>query len=277
MPLIGKCSNFGGCLLASCKQEIVIADGAPFVCPECTFPLLRAGRKPLAIQAFIVGGLVILTVMAVGAVYIRARSLKEALPSSQIGTSFEQAEVAASHEQYLPSRHLPNSISLGSVQSLLSGLNLQNGETQLVKADVLRRLDSLPDPAAADQSKLLALIAGARQMGRIATIPFPPGHVALSPVDVDQLRAIVQSSPLHPLLKDANPMLLVLGFANINGDQQASLHLSTERATSVLNTLRDRCGLTNAMYAVGMGASNLFGSEKDAARDRLVEIWALLP
>jgi hypothetical protein len=109
MACTGKCSNFSGCLLALRREIITIPDDAPFICPECKFPLIKAaadGRKPIFFPAIILGGLTLLVVMSSIAISYQVMHLKQAVPAGQIGTSFEQAEVAASHGEFLPSRHM---------------------------------------------------------------------------------------------------------------------------------------------------------------------------
>ncbi|MGA3171468.1 MAG: hypothetical protein ABSE62_10685 [Chthoniobacteraceae bacterium] len=300
----GKCLNYAGCLLAYRNESITIPDDAPFVCPECKRLLIERPdpgvNKPIAIQAIILGGISLLVIMGAGAVYIRARSLKRQQPAGQIGTSFEQAAVAAEHGEYMPSRHMavadtpapaasaaplampgaaeeaaPASPPPDAVQAQTP--NLQDAQNQRVKDEVLRRIDLMPNISAEDKDKLYMSVERARQMGRILTIPFPSGHVAVSPDDVDQLKAALESAELQPFIKDPTCVLVVLGFADLKGDEQANLRISLQRAQSVLNALQDRCGVLNVMHAVGMGGSTLFGNARDADRNRVVEVWAVLP
>ena len=70
-------------------------------CPNCA-----SGRKPMAIPILILGGISLLVIMGSGAVYIQVRHFREQRPSGQIGTSFEQAEVAVTHGELMPSRHM---------------------------------------------------------------------------------------------------------------------------------------------------------------------------
>jgi hypothetical protein len=110
MARTGKCPNQAGCLLASRNEIISVPDHAPFVCPECKLPLFEAsaasGRKPMAIQRIILGGISLLVIMGSGAVYFQVRHLRERQAAGQIGTSFEQARVAAEHGEFMPSRHM---------------------------------------------------------------------------------------------------------------------------------------------------------------------------
>ena len=110
MPRTGKCTNYSDCLLAYRLESVTLPDDTPFNCPECKQPLIEGGlapgRKPIAIPAIILGGLSLLVLMASGAVYYQARKLGEQQPAGQIGSSFEQAEVAAAHGEFMPSRHM---------------------------------------------------------------------------------------------------------------------------------------------------------------------------
>lgn len=109
MAHTGKCSNFSGCLLALHGEMLTLPDGAPFVCPECKFPLIEAaanGRKPIFFPAIILGGLSLLVIMSSIAICFQVNHLRQPVPAGQIGTSFEQAEIAASHGEFLPSRHM---------------------------------------------------------------------------------------------------------------------------------------------------------------------------
>jgi len=303
----GKCPNYAGCLLAYRNEAITVADDAPFVCPECKHPLVDANaspRKPIAIPMIILGGISLLVIMGAGAVYIQVRHFREKQAAGQIGTSFEQAQVAAEHGEFLPSRHMASANSTpdtsgtlpagaaymdsaapsasappaeASVQSQAPNLDLRDTQNRQVKDDVLKRIDLMPTISSDNKDKLYMSVDHARQMGRILTIPFPSGHVAVSPANVDQLRAAVASAQLAPLTQDPTCVFVILGFADMKGNEKANLHISTERAQSVLAALRDHCGVLNVMHAVGMGGSNLFGNEKDAERNRVVEVWAVLP
>jgi hypothetical protein len=111
MPLTGRCPNRANCLLAFRNELLTIPDGEPFLCPECKQALIAApaiggqGARR-AIPIFILGGIIGLVIMGSGAVYIQVRNLKKAVPAGQIGTSFEQAQIAAEHGEFLPSRHM---------------------------------------------------------------------------------------------------------------------------------------------------------------------------
>jgi hypothetical protein len=107
MPQTGKCPNYAGCLLALRNEKLTLPDGADFICPECRQPLVPApAGRPIAIPVFILGGICMLVIMAAVAVYIEVLHMKDVQPAGQIGTSFEQAQIAAEHGEFLPSRHM---------------------------------------------------------------------------------------------------------------------------------------------------------------------------
>ena len=298
MPRTGKCPNYAGCLLAYRNETITVPDGAPYVCPECQQPLTgsgASGKKPVMIPMLILGGISLLVIMGSVAVYIRVLHYKEKPAPGQIGTSFEQAAVAAQNGDIFSTRHggeapadspapaatagLPDSSPADAavVPTQTPNLSLQDKQNQAVKNEVTQRIDLMPTITSEDKDKLYMSVQRARQMGKILTIPFPSGHATLSSGDIDQLKAALASQQLQPLLKDPTCVLVVLGFADIKGDEKTNLHISAQRATSVLNTLRDKCAVLNVLHSVGMGGSTLFGNEKDAERNRVVEVWAVLP
>jgi hypothetical protein len=110
MPRLGKCPNFSGCLLAYRNETISIGDDAPFLCPECKKHLMDASAtppRPMAIQRIILGGISLLVIMGAGAVYYQVLHLKQNSGNkNQIGSSFEQAQVAVEHGELMPSRHM---------------------------------------------------------------------------------------------------------------------------------------------------------------------------
>jgi outer membrane protein OmpA-like peptidoglycan-associated protein len=286
MPRTGKCPNYAGCLLAYRNETITLPDDLPFVCPECKLPLIEGGKagKPVAIPIIIVGGISLLVIMAAGAVWVQAIHLKDQQPSNQIGSSFEEGAIAGAQHEFLPSRHMAVDSPTPDASSTDAGvlaqppnLDLQNAQNKRVKDEVLKRIDLMPTISEDDKDKLYASVERARQMGKILTISFPSGHVAVSPSDVDQLRAALASAQLQPFTKDPTCVFVILGFADLKGDEKTNLRISTQRAQSVLNALAGQCGILNVMHAVGMGGSTLFGNEQDAERNRVVEVWAVLP
>ena len=51
----------------------------------------------------------------------------------------------------------------------------------------------------------------------------------------------------------------VLGFADLQGDNQKNLELSYRRAEAVVEILVTKCGVLNEVHAVPMGGTDLLG------------------
>ena len=145
-----------------------------------------------------------------------------------------------------------------------------------VRAEVLRRIDLMPGVSAANKDKLYASVDHARAMGRVLTIPFPKGETAVRAEDVDHLKQQLASPTVRSTMDDPTAVFVVLGYADPKGNDKINSDISLSRARSVLDALRDRCGVQNIMHAVAMGGSTLF-SANQAEKNRVVEVWAVLP
>lgn len=111
MLLTGRCPNHAGCLHAFRNELISLPDDVPFSCPECGHLLVPAPAGPgrtaaRVIPLFILGGISLLVIMGSAAVYLQVTHLRDHPAGNQIGTSFEQAQIAAEHGEFLPSRHM---------------------------------------------------------------------------------------------------------------------------------------------------------------------------
>lgn len=154
--------------------------------------------------------------------------------------------------------------------------NLSSSENSQVKGDVLARVDLMPEVSQDNKDKLYAAVDRARGMGRIIAIPFDKGRLAIADADVEKLRRRAAAADIQKFTQDPTVVFVILGYADAKGDPKANYQLSLQRARSVLEALRDRCGFQNVMHAVGMGGSTLF-SQKETDKNRVVEVWAVLP
>ena len=155
-------------------------------------------------------------------------------------------------------------------------LDVKDPGNAQVRAEVLRRIDLMPGISAVNKDKLYASVDHARGMGRVLTIPFTKGEAAVRPADVDRLKEQIASPAIRPTLDDPTAVFVVLGYADPKGSDKVNADVSLSRARSVLDALRDRCGVQNVMHAVAMGGSTLF-SANQAEKNRVVEVWAVLP
>ena len=60
------------------------------------------------------------------------------------------------------------------------------------RQEVLKRIDLMPNITPEDKDKLYMSVERARQMGKILTIPFPSGHVAVSPTSNERVGDVVK-------------------------------------------------------------------------------------
>ena len=145
-----------------------------------------------------------------------------------------------------------------------------------VRDEVLRRIDLMPGISATSKDKLYASVDHARRMGRVLTVPFEKGGTALKGGDVEHLKTQLDKPEIHSLLDDPTVVFVVLGYADQKGNDKLNSDISLSRAKSVMDTLRDKLGFQNVMHSVAMGGSTLF-SKEEANKNRVVELWAVLP
>lgn len=149
-------------------------------------------------------------------------------------------------------------------------------ENRLVKAEVLSRIDVMPNLSDEEKDKLYVQVERARGMGKLLAIPFASGQRALTTASLDAIREKLALPQFEQFTDDPTVVFVVLGFADKAGDPAKNLELSRIRAEAVGAALKERCGVMNVIHSVGMGSSEMF----DAAnldKNRIVEIWAVLP
>lgn len=151
-----------------------------------------------------------------------------------------------------------------------------NPENQLVKNEVLSRIDLMPKLTPEEKDKLYVLVDRARGMGKVVTIPFPSGKIVIGAKEVSELQKTIQLPQLKKFSDDPTVVFVVLGYADKKGDQQKNLELSLERADSVVAALKQKCGVMNVVHSVGMGSSEIFDAQ-NLDKNRVVEVWAVLP
>lgn len=155
-------------------------------------------------------------------------------------------------------------------------LDKKSRQNQPIIREVLERIDRAPNLTNEAKAKLRAQVDRARTMGRVAIIAFDKGGAIPNQPDVDRLKTQMARPEITKLAEDPTTVFVVAGYADKSGDEQVNLKISLARADVILKKLRDECGIQNLIQPVGMGGSDLFG-ERDATRNRIVEVWAVLP
>ena len=275
------------------RNEIVSVPDGEFICPECHKPLQpvedSVKKQPFALALGIFLTLLILIVVGFGAWLMVTQSrlkhseksdvsIAEATPASApetkpSATPAPTASAAPADENTsAPSAPLPDSATATAAPNL----DLKNDENRKVKDEVLKRIDLMPTISSDNKDKLYVSVERARQMGKIVTIPFGKGNTALASADVGKLKEQIHLPQLQQLLQDPTCVFVVLGFADPKGDEKTNLRISQERATNVLQALRDQCGIINVMHSVAMGGSTLLDAQ-GLEKNRAAEVWAVLP
>lgn len=155
-------------------------------------------------------------------------------------------------------------------------MDVEDAEIRLVKAEVLSRIDVMPKLSDEEKDKLYVQVERARGMGKLMSVPFASGQKSLTAPHVKALKEKLLLPQFADFKDDPTVVFVVLGFADKAGDTAKNLALSRDRASAVVDTLKESSGLMNVTHSVGMGSSEMF----DAAsldKNRIVEIWAVLP
>lgn len=155
-------------------------------------------------------------------------------------------------------------------------MDAANAENQLVKTEVLARIDVMPRLTPEEKDKLYVQVERARGMGRIVTIPFATGKTTVGPTEVAALQEKLKLPQIQKFADDPTVVFVVLGFADTKGDPQKNIAISLQRADNVVKALKERATIMNVIHAVGMGSSDMFDA-KNLDKNRVVEVWAVLP
>jgi outer membrane protein OmpA-like peptidoglycan-associated protein len=147
-------------------------------------------------------------------------------------------------------------------------------ETRSVKAEVLKRIEIMPDLTPDKRNKLYQSVDRAHSMTKIAVIPFEAGQTSMSGQVVTDLLTRLRAHELKPILDDPAAVFVILGYADKQGDEQKNLQISKARADSAVKVLQNQGKVLNVLRPVGMGSSTLFGAHH-LAKNRLVEVWVV--
>ena len=189
----------------------------------------------------------------------------------------DEGYVGQTEEPSTPFSSVPELEPAGDVEAPAEiNMDAADAENRLVKAEVLARIDVMPRLTPEEKDKLYVQVERARGMGKIVTIPFGTGKVTVGQTEVAALGEKLKLPQIQKFAEDPTVVFVVLGFADKKGDDQKNLAISLQRADSVVKTLKDRASIMNVIHAVGMGSSDIFDA-KDLGKNRVVEVWAVLP
>jgi outer membrane protein OmpA-like peptidoglycan-associated protein len=289
MSRFGKCQNTSGCLLAYRGEETEVEENQPFICAECGKPLVEV-KSPASFWLRYVYGLLAIAILAGGAAFAfpQLRGLivkhKEHHEPGDAPSPSDQAPAdngpAPATEAASPADSAPSASAAEPPKFVTSpqriDLDVTKQENKSVKAEVLTRIDLMPNVSSSDKDKLYNAVERARSMGKILTIPFGSGKSELSASDIEQLKTELDKPEIEKLRGDPTAVFVILGYADPKGDPKKNIAISQTRADTVLKTMRDKCNVINVMHPVAMGGSKLLDAQ-NLEKNRIVEIWAVLP
>jgi outer membrane protein OmpA-like peptidoglycan-associated protein len=283
---VGKCTNYSGCKLAYRNEKITVVT-KDFRCPECGSPLEPVGPKkgaPYTLYVLIGVGAVLL--FAVGAIIwtLTNSPRPHVVLVQESPTPVATPAVAAPTPMPAPSAAVaaaatetPPATTPEPVATPAGPLNFDTSTPEIaaVRREVLRRIESSPYPQA-QKDRAYELVDKAHGMGRLFTVSFETAITKLPPQEVSLIQNTINQPQIKKVLDDPAVVLVILGFADQQGADIKNQQLSQGRAQATLDLLRDKCGVLNVMYPIAMGGTNIFDA-KELAKNRIVEVWAVLP
>jgi outer membrane protein OmpA-like peptidoglycan-associated protein len=291
---IGKCTNYSGCKLAYRNEKITVVT-KEFRCPECGSPLEPVGpKRTLSPTLFLSIGVAIVLLLAVGAILWtlggspkRQTEVVELSPTPTPTPAPTPTPTPSPTPTPTPtpapattpaSTPGPNSTStpVADTSGGTIDLDITLPEIAEVKRAVLKRIDLMPNVSSQNKDRLYTAVDRARGMGRLFSITFETSLTKIAPEEIASMKSQLDHPQVKKLLDDPTLVLVILGYADKQGDDQKNLQISSARAQAVMDALRDQLGIQNVMHVIPMGGTDLL-DPRELAKNRIVEVWAVLP
>jgi outer membrane protein OmpA-like peptidoglycan-associated protein len=281
---IGKCTNYSGCKLAYRNEKIAVVT-KEFRCPECGSALEQVGpRKTTTFPVVIASLVAAVLLLAIGAVIWTLFStpkepvrIVQITPSPTPEPTPEPTPPPTPEPTPTPTPSpTPEPLSTPTPDATPVNLDLTGAAYDEVRRAILKRIEIQPTASRAQKDRVYNMVENAKGLGRIVVISFATAITDLPPENVALVQAQANAPQVRKLLEDPTLVLVILGYADRQGNDQKNIDLSAGRAQTVLEILRDKAGVVNVMYPVAMGGTELF-DERDFSKNRIVEVWAFLP
>jgi outer membrane protein OmpA-like peptidoglycan-associated protein len=277
---IGKCTNYSGCKLAYRNEKITVVT-KDFRCPECGSPLESVGPKrtvsPILVLSIGVATVLILAIAAIlWTLSSSQKRVTEVVELTPTPTPTPTATATPTPTLTPTPTPTPSQAPTPEPSKTPENLDLTGAEFEDVKKEIIKRIEIQPTATQTQKERAYAIIDKAKGMGRIALIKFDSANSNLRPQDVTDVLAQVADPKVQKRLEDPTLVLVILGYADLQGNDQNNIELSRRRAQTVLDILRDKGGVANLMYPIPMGGSDLF-DRREFSKNRVVEVWAVRP
>ncbi|HEX8295794.1 MAG TPA: hypothetical protein VF593_05805 [Chthoniobacteraceae bacterium] len=278
MSRLGKCHNYSGCLLAYRGEQTNVPEGTAFVCAECGKPLQEVKASP-AKWIGIAVGLGALAALAITATVILPKLKPGKDQPKHAESSPAPARDPARSAGGTEPAPIPNPASKGEAEppaavTAVQKINLAVDPT--IKAEVLKRIDLMPNVSQVNKDKLYNSVERARQMGLVLTVPFAKGKAVLGAAEIQAIQAELNKPDLEKLRNDPTAVFVILGYADPKGDAKMNLAYSQTRADAVVNAMKREIGIQNVVHAVALGGSTLLDAS-NLEKNRIAEVWVVLP
>jgi outer membrane protein OmpA-like peptidoglycan-associated protein len=283
---IGKCTNYSGCKLAYRNEKITVVT-KDFRCPECGSPLESLGPKRTVSPVLILSiGVGIVLLLAVAAILWTLNSApKRRVDVVELSPTPTPTPTPAPTPTPLPTETstptpaetpTPAPLTNASASAGQIDFDINLPEIAEVKREVLKRIDQMPNVTAQTKDRLYSAVERAHGMGRLFTVSFETSLTKVSPDVLTDMKSQLERPQVKSLLEDPTLVLVILGYADKQGDNQKNLQISSARAEEVMDVLRDQLGIQNVMHVVPMGGTDLL-DPRELAKNRIVEVWAVAP
>jgi hypothetical protein len=287
---IGKCTNYSGCKLAYRNEKITVVT-KEFRCPECGSALEPLGQKRSLSPTLVLSiGVGLVLLLAVGAILwtlgSSSRSHPGVVPESPTPSPIltpTETETPSPAPTPWPTETPAPSPTITAVPTQVpdaSGtpidFDVALPEIAEVKREVLKRIDKMPNVSTQNKDRLYSAVDRARGMGRLFSVSFETLLSRISSEQIAYMKSQLERPQIKKLLDDPTLVLVILGYADTQGDEQKNLQISNARARAVMDALRDQLGIQNVMHMIPMGGTNLLDT-RELGKNRIVEVWAVLP
>ena len=228
----------------------------------------------LALIAFGIAGFIVLEAV------VAKRHSGEALLVAASASPSVSAKISPTAAASAPTPK--KSESLAAQSSTTAALENSPSETSDSKEEadtrqqVLTRVDLMRNISQKEKDQLYAQIVRAHGFTKIALIPFQSGRTTAGSAQIDDLVKRLQDADIQKLLSDPTVVLIFVGYADTQGNENSNLEISRTRAESVQKMVSARLKPSNLMHSVGMGGQELFDKE-NREKNRVVEVWAVQP
>ena len=287
---IGKCTNYSGCKLAYRNEKITVVT-KEFRCPECGSPLESLGPKRSLSPTLVLSiGVAIVLLLAIGAIlWTLGNSSKRQTDVVEISptpsptpdptptpTPTPTPSATPSSTPTPASSPNPTATPVADTSGTTIDFDITLPEIADVKRQVLKRIDLMPNVSAQNKDRLYGAVDRARGMGRLFTVSFETSLTKVTPEEIEYMKSHLEYPQIKKVLDDPTLVLVILGYADKQGDDQKNFQISNARAQAVMEALRDQLGIQNVMHVIPMGGTDLLDA-RELAKNRIVEVWAVLP